>query len=312
MSGPEIVGLGVCTLDLVWRVDHFPRGEEIQRAEDLHVGGGGPVATAIVAAARLGARAAMLDVLGDDWRAALILDAFRREGVDTRALKQTPGCTTATASVWARRGDGARSIAYVEGSTPALAPADLPAGMIESARLLHLNGRHPHACLEACRRARAAGGRVSFDGGAHRYRPEMRALVAQSDVCIVALEFAQRYTGLQAIPAMGEALLREGPQVVGITDGVRGSWLFERQGEAFLQPAYAIQPVIDTTGCGDAYHGAFLVAWLEGMPLRQAAAFAAAAAALNARALGGQPGLPGRAALEEFLERAVPYDDAPR
>lgn len=306
MSALDVIGLGVCTLDMSWRVDHFAAGEEIQRAQELHVGGGGPVATAIVAAARLGARTAMLDVLGDDWAAELIFDRLVREGVDTRDLRRAAGCTTAIASIWVRGGDGARTIAYVQGSTPALAAADLPAGAIESARLLHLNGRHMHASLEACRRARAAGVRISFDGGAHRYRPEMRALVAQSDLCIVAREFGQRYTGRQHIPEMGEALLAEGPSIVGITDGVRGSWIFTRGAPAIHQPAYAVQPLIDTTGCGDAYHGAFLVVWLEGRPLAEAAAFAAATAALNARALGGQPGLPGRADVEDFLRRAVP------
>ena len=74
MSGHDVVGLGVATIDIVMLVDHLPAEEEIERALDLTLQGGGPVATAIVTLTRLGARTAMLDAIGDDWRGKLILE----------------------------------------------------------------------------------------------------------------------------------------------------------------------------------------------------------------------------------------------
>jgi sugar/nucleoside kinase (ribokinase family) len=79
--GVDVVGLGVSVIDIVQRVDHFATGEEVQRALDVTVQGGGPVATALVTLARLGASVAMVDVVGDDWKGELILQEFRREGV---------------------------------------------------------------------------------------------------------------------------------------------------------------------------------------------------------------------------------------
>jgi sulfofructose kinase len=299
----DVVGLGVSTIDIVTLVDHFPAQEEIQRALDMTVQGGGPVATAIVALARLGARAAMLDAVGDDWRGSLILEEFRQEGVETGHIQRCPGRTSATACVLVQRETGARTIVYLPGTTPELSPRDLPREAIESARILHMNGRHPEACPQACRWARAAGALVSFDGGADRYRPEMRALLPLTDICIVARDFAEKYSQEKEIPAAAARLLGEGPRLVVVTDGTLGSWIYPRDGRAFHQPAYRVPEVVDTTGCGDAYHGAFLFGLLQGWPLEKVASHASAAAALNAQHLGGRRGLPNLEAVEGFLAR---------
>lgn len=302
MSGHDVVGLGVATIDIVMLVDHLPAEEEIERALDLTLQGGGPVATAIVTLARLGARTAMLDAIGDDWRGKLILEDFAAEGVEMAYLARRMGCTTATACLLVRRETGSRTIVFLPGTTPDLTPEELPRQVIEGARFLHLNGRHLEACLQACRWGKQAGVQVSFDGGARRYRPEMRQLVPLSDICIVAGDFAEKYTQESGLEAEARALLAEGPRLVAITDGIRGSWVFPRQGPSFHQPAFRVPNVVDTTGCGDAYHGAFLFGLLKGMDLEKTAALASATAALNAQHLGGRRGLPTLLAVEDFLQ----------
>ena len=79
----DVIGIGVSTLDIIHLVDRFPAGEEVQKSSASVLSGGGPVATAIVTLARLGARTAMLDSLGDDWRGDLIREEFSDEKVDT-------------------------------------------------------------------------------------------------------------------------------------------------------------------------------------------------------------------------------------
>lgn len=294
----EVIGLGVSTLDIVTLVDHFPAQEEVQRALAVTVQGGGPVATAMVTLARLGARVAMLDALGDDWCGHLIRDEFRHEGVRTDYLKLVPGWTSSIASVLVRQGDGARSIVYAPGTAPQLTATDVPGEVISSARIIHLNGRHWEACLQACEYARASQTQVSFDGGAHRYRPELGELVPLTDVCIVARDFAEQYTRQTDMRKGAEMLLKEGPGLVVITDGTRGSWVYPQEGLPFHQPAYRLPSVVDTTGCGDSYHGAFLFGLVRGLGLEQTAALASAVAALNSQHLGGRSGLP---SLEQAL-----------
>lgn len=303
----DVVGLGVSTVDLLLQIDHLPAEEEVLRAEAFSLQGGGPVATAIVAAARLGARTAMIDALGDDWRGELIRQDYAREGVDTAFLVPRPGHTCATAVVLVSRGSGKRTILWSPGTAPELTVEEVPWAAITQARYLHVNGRHGEACLKACQLARQDGVQVSFDGGAGRYREETRRLVPLSDVCIVAREFAALYTGEDDPERAGRVLLAAGPAIVGITDGVRGSWIFSGDGAHFHQPAFQVE-VVDTTGCGDCYHGAFLSGLCRGLDLRSSAALASTAAALNARTLGGRAGLPTLAEVQAFLESGSAAD----
>lgn len=284
----DVIGLGVSTLDILSLVEAFPSGDGVQRAAAVAVQGGGPVSTAIVTAAALGARTAMIDRLGDDWRGTAIMDEYRQSGVHTGYLEVVPDCTSSIATILVRQADGARAIAYCPGNTAEFSPADVPAEAIAAARILHINGRYPDACLRACQIARQAGAKVSFDGGAQRYRPEIRPLVALTDIGIVALDFARQYTGHVEVDAAARALLAEGMELAVITDGVRGSWIYPRNGEPFHQPAFPQLDVVDTTGCGDTYHGAFLFGLASGWPLRECARLASRVAAENCRFLGGR------------------------
>jgi sugar/nucleoside kinase (ribokinase family) len=299
----DMIGLGVSTVDILSLVDHFPSGEGVLRAHDMILQGGGPVATAIVTFARLGGSAAMIDVLGNDWRGQIILDEFKQGGVCTEHIPQHKGATSSTASISVRKGDGARSIVYYPGTAGDLHLENLPRAAIESASILHVNGRHWDACLQAVDWARGAGVRVSFDGGAHRYRDGLRELIPLTDICIVALNFAENYTGKKNIETAASRLLGEGPELVVITAGIKGSWIYPREGGSFHQPAYLFPKVVDTTGCGDSYHGAFLFALSRGMSYKEGAKLASAVAALNSQHLGGRTGLPARQQVESFLAK---------
>ena len=168
----------------------------------------------------------------------------------------------------------------------------MTANEIRGASVLHLNGRHWDACKSAAHVARQQQVQVSFDGGAHRYRPEMDELLPLVDICIVALEFAQRFSHETQPKRAARALLHTGPGLVVITDGIRGSYIFPHGEAGFHQPAFKMPQVVDTTGCGDAYHGAFLFGLNRKMTLQQSAALASAVAALNTRDVGGRTALP--------------------
>jgi sugar/nucleoside kinase (ribokinase family) len=297
----DVLGLGVSTVDALYLVDHFPSHEENQQALAMTLQGGGPVATAVVTLARLGARVAMADTIGDDWRGDFIRRSFAEENVASDFLETHPGTTSPLSCVLVRRDDGARSIVWYPGSAPPLVPGERLRQAVEAAEFVHLNGRHLDACLKACEWAHQSGGRVSFDGGAHRFRQELLRLVPLTDVCIVARQFALAYTGEGEVEPAARRLLSEGPSLVVITDGSRGCWVHARHEPPFAQPAFQMPEVVDTTGCGDSFHGAFVFGLLQGMPLRETARFASAVAALNTQTLGGRVGLPTRQQVETFL-----------
>lgn len=301
MSALEVIGLGASTVDVLSLVDHLPAEDENMRAVEISVQGGGPVATAMVTLARLGAQVAMIDAIGDDWRGSLIREEFQREGVSTGYLKVGQGWTSPTSCILVQKEDGARSIIWAPGSAPDLSPSDLPNSAFAAAQMLHVNGRHWEACMAAVRIAREAGVKVSFDGGAGRYRPELDELLPLTDICIVARNFAEKCTHEPDLAAAAGKLLSAGPGLVVITDGIGGSWIYPRDERSFHQPAYRMPTVVDTTGCGDSYHGAFLFGLLRGMPLRRTASFASAVAAINTQHLGGRRGLPSYEQVNAFL-----------
>ncbi len=302
----DVIGLGASTIDILSLVDHLPAEDENLRALDISIQGGGPVATAMVTLARLGARTAMTDALGEDWRGALIREEFQREGVSVEYLKSMKDSTSPVSCILVKKEDGARSIVWAPGTAADLLPVDLPASAIGSARMLHVNGRHWEACMRAVRIAREAGTQVSFDGGAGRYRPELDKLLPSTDICIVARDFAEKYTRQTNIDKAAEMLLMAGPGLVVITAGTKGSWVHARDGQSFHQPAYLMPAVVDTTGCGDSYHGGFLFGLLKGMDLERTASFASAVAAINTQQLGGRRGLPTFEQVEAFLASRAP------
>jgi len=302
-----ILGIGVCTLDILTVVESFPGGENVEEAQRSVMMGGGPVATALAAAATLGSRTSMLDRLGTDcWRSQQILRELEAAGVDTTRIARQAGAEASLASVLVRRSDGARAVRFVRSTAAALRPEELDGDHLLEHRFVHCNGRHPAACLTAAALCRSSEGatRLSFDGGAGRYRPELLPVLAAADIAIVAHDFATHATGEpQPERAAAElATLCPHAELIGITCGANGSWLYPRDGDAFHQPAYPVAEVIDTTGCGDVYHGAFLHALDHGANYREAARTASAAGALNATALGGRGALPTREALAAFRE----------
>lgn len=283
-----VIGIGAATWDHFYGVDRFPSAEGVTEASASHFGGGGPVATALCAMARMGLPTVLLDVQGDDAIGKSIRSELAAYGMDVSHIRVEAGASSPHAVVLVREGDAARHITYFPSTAKPLSAVDVPEELFINASLLHLNGRHEAAARHAVALAKKHRVTVSFDGGAGRYRESIRDLVLASEVRIVAREFAHRFTGLSEVEAQGLRLLDDVARVVVITDGVRGSYVWSREGESFHQPAYAISPVIDTTGCGDVYHGVFLAHWLQGQSLELCAKAASMWAASNAGALGGR------------------------
>lgn len=302
----DIIGIGASTLDILTSVDAFPQGREVHEAKDVKMEGGGPVATALAAAAKLGGRCQMLDEVGDDSVGKAICADFEKYGVDTSAIYLSKGKASAVASVMVNS-LGERAVYYRKGGTE-----DLSMDMRKEAlnripygKVLHINGRHLSILEEAIDVAHRAGVFVSFDGGADRYRPETRELAEQAEICIVARDFAEKYTGMNEYEGMVRALFSKRTMIAGVTDGVRGSYIMERGGSVFHQPAYKMERIVDTTGCGDSYHGAFLYGWTLGWDAMKCARIASCVAAMNTQALGGRSALPSLQETNDFIANRI-------
>ena len=108
-----ILGIGVCTLDVLTKVSSFPENESVEEAESSELMGGGPVATALATASKLGSPTTMLDTLGDDWQSEIIINELKSIGVSCDEIIIETGAKASLASVLIRKSDGARAIRFV-------------------------------------------------------------------------------------------------------------------------------------------------------------------------------------------------------
>jgi sulfofructose kinase len=122
---------------------------------------------------------------------------------------------------------------------------------------------------------------------------------------VIHRALAVKRSGCQDPAAAAQALWGPGRQAIVVTCGAEGCWVTGDGGPAWHQPAFSV-PVIDTTGCGDVFHGAYAAALARGLNLEQRVRIASAAAALKATRRGAQAGCPTWQEVEEFLRHLTP------
>ena len=303
MAGLQIIGLGMATVDILVRTHQMPTFERGAHLDALAVEGGGPVATALAAAARLGARVGFVGTRGCDRLSEIKMQTLAEFGIDASrvVLRQAPEDQVVLVCVNA--GSGERIFSGLGmGHNGQLLPEELDQRYLTAADFLHLDGFHGQAALQAARWMRAAGKQVMLDGSATNgpISEGMRALVREVDVLICGSGFGPALTGESDLWQAGQAVLAMGPQIVVQTEGSQGSYTVTRT-ERFHTPAFE-GSVVDTTGAGDVFHGAYLVGLLRGWNAYDCALFSTAVSALKCTQLSGRSGIPTFAAARTFLQ----------
>ena len=293
-SQPQIVGLGLATLDVLIRLEEMPTWERPEQVEGFHFDGGGLAGTAMVAAARLGAQTGFIGTAGSDNLSELKLKSFVDCGVDLSRLVRHEGPESDVMLVYVHSETGERVFADVKGETHRpLCVEDLDRSYITSADYLHVDGLLDHqVTLRAVQWMKAAGKTVTMDGSQTDgpVSEEHRQLIPNVDVLIVGEGYGRGLTGLDDVWDAGAEALGMGPRVFIETRG-RAGCFGVTQDDRFHIPAFSVN-VVDTTGAGDVFHGAYIVGMIHGWEPRQCAQFSAAVSAIKCTQLGGRTGIP--------------------
>ncbi len=227
----QIIGLGMATLDVLLRLKDMPTWEHGTRISDFSFQGGGPVGTAMVAAAKLGARVGFIGTVGNDEAADLKMRSFHEVGIDLSRLIHRDIPENQVVIVYVHAETGERVFAGVSrtGDTQ-VGPDELDRDYITSADYLHLDGYHNAAALQAAQWMQAAGKTVVLDGSKTNgpVRGSMRDLVAHVDVLISGSGFVQGLTGDPDLSCALEAALDYGPRIVVQTEGADGAYTVTR------------------------------------------------------------------------------------
>jgi len=294
--GEVVIGMGVACLDqlLLWN----DMGAPVRKARivDRQTQGGGMAATAMVAVSRLGGQAELWAAVGTDWVGDLILRELQDEGVDTSQAARLDGKGSLLVTVSVDQPTGERHFVHSTGQHHAdTAVGDL--ARLESAGCLLIDHGLPGAEARAAQRARELGVPVVTDTEGLGERN--RAVFAHVDYAVLSRDCAQTLDAGGDWREAGRRVQDLGPGCVVVTLGDGGLACLD--GDEYEEvPAFPVD-VVDTTGAGDVFHGAFCFGLTQGYPLHDNLVFASAVAALKCRRLGGRSGIPSLEEVFDFL-----------
>lgn len=291
----DVLCVGMACYDLVFSVDHHPGPDEKATASSVTACGGGPAANAAVAASRLGVTTAFAGYLGSDIYGQAHQAEFDAEGVQTEWVVK--GADPTPISAILVKPDGLRTVVNYSEETPGLDPGHVDLSHPQP-RVLLLDGHQPAASVALAQKARALGIPIVLDAGS--VHPGTLGLLGRIDALVASRRFAQDLTGTTEENKLADCLGDHAPIVV-VTLGPRGL-VWKREETGGRLGAYPVQPV-DSTGAGDAFHGAFAAGWAKGMAWPDLLHFASAAGAICCTITGARPGMPTRASVATWSSR---------
>jgi ribokinase len=304
----DIVILGVFVADAAYRTPRLPVAGQTLMGSAFKLGPGGKGSNQAVAAAKSGGDVAFLTRIGADTFGAMGRAVWAEAGVKPLAIEDadTP---TGSAGIFIDAETGQNAIVIVPGASGKLSPADIDAqaNAITGAKIVLTQLEQP---LDAARRfleiAHGAGVLTMLNPAPAA--PLSSDLLALCDFITPNETEAEELTGLpvtnadDALPA-AKALMHMGVRKGAlITLGAQGS-LFWDGSRAVHTPPMNAGPVVDTTGAGDAFNGAFATALAAGEPIEAALTFATATAALCVTRHGTAASMPSRAEIDALLKR---------
>jgi sulfofructose kinase len=255
-----------------------------------------------VAASRLGARCGYAGSLGTDDLSRFVEEQLGREGIDLTHLRRQAAVRPVHSVIIVDESSRTRTILFDADNANGALPDWPPEDVIRSTKVLFVDPYRVEGMIRAAKLARDAGVPVVADFESIHAEKGFAELVDLADHTIISSDFAAEWTGCKRPDEAAEAMWNERRQAVAVTCGIDGCWYLgaDQPGKVRHQPAYRVE-TIDTTGCGDVFHGAYAAGLAEGLDLHSRIRLASATAALKAQQRGGQAGIPTRETVEEFL-----------
>lgn len=322
----RLITVGHAALDRIYRINAFPpEPTKVRALESIEIGGG-MAANAAVAAARLGAKVELWSRIGDDNAGAIIRAGLKAEKVDIRALQSFEDARSSTSAIIVD-GAGERLVVGMRDAAIPSGTSWLPLERLAKSAAVLADLRWLEATRSAFSRARTEGVPTILDAdlGAREALPDLLKLTDYAVFSAPALRElgsvllrppgADPHAPPPPVTGRGgeeandavylDAVLARGPKHAGVTLGAGGYLWREKGGGKGRHPGFKVD-VVDTTGAGDAFHGAFALGIAEGLAMQEIVRMACAVAALKCTRLGARAGLPTRKELEAFLARAAP------
>ncbi len=301
MARERIVVAGAINTDLVAVVERAPEAGETVTGQTFHIYGGGKGANVAVAAQRAGADVSLVAAVGDDAFGRDRRSELDNDGIDLAGVNQIDGMASGVALITVEQ-HGENRIAYVPGPTLRIDGDQIRAAIerVRPAVYLQPNEVVTDAAAVALDAAKACGAITILNAS-----PDPMAakpLLDRVDYLTVNEVEAAALLGRKAdFAEMTEALAHESGTSVVLTAGSKGAYGFHH-GQAVHVPAPRVT-VVDTTGAGDTFCGAFARGIARGDAFGAALRWAIAAASLSTQKAGAQPSIPTADEVDVFLAK---------
>ena len=280
----EALFIGHTYIDITFLTDHIPVGDEKSVASEYAISFGGNAVTAAFCCAKLSVKPDLIATGADDWLGNMFLDMAEKYSVQLHLRKVEKSSLS-----FIMPKDGKRAIVRCR-DDEYLQP--FPVLDLAGCRALHIDGHQADAAMHYARQCRAAGILTSLDGGA--VRSNTHELLQYIDVAVVAERFCEQMN--LSPEATLDYLQQRGCRVCAVTRGEHG--VMWREGDNTTRHISPLpipaSRVIDTSGAGDVFHGAYIYAYLKSPGRRWSDyfEFATAASAFKIQHLGNEAGLP--------------------
>jgi sulfofructose kinase len=295
----DVLGLGAVAVDDLVYVDHHPEPDSKQQILRQKRQGGGLAGTSLVAVARLGGKAAYCGILGEDEFSTFTIRELERERVDCSPCLTHVDARPVHSIIIVDLSAGGRVILYSKAGVMEPPLEALNEALIRKCRVLFVDHLVLYSALHIMPIAHQLSIPVVADVE-EDHDPLLPEFLKQVDHLIIGIEMASRLTGEQdPVQAVG-ALARSGRACSVVTAGSQGCWYCERGGQVQFFPAFQVQ-ALDTTGCGDVFHGAYEFSIAQGEPVTRAIQIATATAGIKATQPGGREGIPSYPDVIRFL-----------
>lgn len=295
----KIVGIGACVMDTLVTVPNYPKEDSKLRAISSKPSGGGPTATGLVAAQKLGEQTAYIGILSDDNGGVFLKKDFKKYGVNTDCVEIKSGYRSFTSVIWLAKDNATRTCVFDKGNLPPLELNAEQKQAIVNGQILMIDGNEMDAAEEGCKVAKASNTKVLYDcGGLYE---GVERLLKLTDVMIPSEEFSLGHTGCDNVQDAAIQLYESyHPEVVVITCGKEGGIVYDGN-EVVKYPAFLVDAV-DTNGSGDVFHGAFAAAMIKGYSYMECCLFASATSAIKCTGIGARESVPNEETVLEFLK----------
>ena len=295
----KIVGIGANVFDTLYNIPTYPTEDTKMRATASKTAGGGPVATGLVAAQKLGVETAYIGVLSDDNGGKFLKEDFIKYGVNTDLIEVKSGYRSFASVLWLCADTATRTCVFDKGDLPPLELNAAQKQAVIDAELLMVDGNEMLAAVEAAKIARENGTKVLYDcGGLY---DGVEDLLALTDIMIPSEEFSLGHTGCATAEEAARKLYETySPEVVVITQGKKGGIIYDGK-EVVAYPIYPAV-VVDSNGSGDVFHGAFAAAVAKGYDYLKCCHFSSAVSGLKCTGVGARESVPDFETTKNYLK----------